>query len=245
MIVAKINKEYALRMAGVTLLMLGICLWSIYDGLVAWPKTNQEFERVRPALLATNLTAKIWLSRIGGEGLSELERRFNSYNLKPPARVIKSINEAKISSSLPEGVIAQAREQEEQSLKKIFEGDVYSQRDLQSQFVMAAITALAALAVFFSFVGKLSKRYIADNSGLTGSGFGEGMINYADIESIDWKQWDKKGIIRLTLKDGVCYTLDGWHFAGVTPVVDEIVRQRPELARVVDSKGCEPGARQS
>ncbi|MDD2601171.1 MAG: hypothetical protein PHO37_18430 [Kiritimatiellae bacterium] len=244
MIVAKINKEYALRMAGVALLMLGICLWSIYDGLVAWPRINQEFERVRPALLGTNLTAKAWLARTGEEGLSELELRFSEYNLKPPSRVVKGINEAKMPSSVPEGAVMQAREQEQQALKKIFEGDVYGQHDLQGQFVMAAITALAALAVFFSFIGKISRRYIADERGLTGSGFGEGMINYADIESIDWKQWDKKGIIRLTLKDGNCHKLDGWHFAGITPVVDEIVRQRPELAQVVDSKGCEPEAGQ-
>lgn len=245
MIVAKINKEYALRMAGVTILMLGICLWSIYDGVVAWPKINQEFDQVRPALLATNLTAKMWLTRTSEEGPTELELRFNAHNQKPPARVVKGINEAKVPSSVPESVIAQAREQEQQALKKIFEGDVYGKHDLQGQFVMAAITALAALAVLFSFVGKISKRYIADDNGLSGSGFVDRVIKYDDIESIDWKQWDKKGIIRLTLKDGASYTLDGWHFAGITPVVEEIARQRPELAQAVESKGREPEAQRS
>ena len=35
---ARINKEYLLRMCGVAAFMLAICLWSLYDGFVAWPE---------------------------------------------------------------------------------------------------------------------------------------------------------------------------------------------------------------
>ncbi len=231
MVEAKINKEYALRMAGVTLLMLGICLWSLYDGIVAWPRKNQEFAGVRPALLATNLSARAWLSRSGGEGRTELELLFSSYNLKPPARLIKKIDEAKSAASVPESLMAQARERERETLKKTFEGEVYDRQDLQGQFVMAALTALAAVIILFSFAGKISKCYVADDIALSGSGFDGRTINYADIESIDWKQWNKKGIVKISVTGGALYTLDGWHFAGITPVVDKIVGQRPDLAQ--------------
>jgi len=242
MVEAKINREYALRMAGVTFLMLGISIWSLYDGFVAWPRKNQEFAVLRPALLATNLSARVWLARSGGEGRSELDRLFRSRDLKPPARLVKKIDEAKISTSLPENLMAQAREREREMLRKIFEGEVYGRHDLQGQFVMAALTALAALAVLFSFAGKISKGFVAGDSALTGSGFGGQTINYADIESIDWKLWDKKGIVKITVKGGALYTLDGWHFSGVTAVVDAIIGQRPELAQNSASRGQDCGA---
>ena len=140
-------------------------------------------------------------------------------------------------------MIAQARERERERLKKIFEGDVYGNHDLQGQLVMAVITALAALAVLFSFASKIPKCFIAGDAGLTGSGFNGQTINYDDIESIDWKQWDKKGIVKLSVKDGAVYTLDGWHFAGITPVVEEIVRQRPGLAQAAEVRSQESEVR--
>ena len=60
---AKLNREYAVRVVGVGALMVGMCVWSLYDGLVAWPRCNREMERARPGLLATNLTAEVWLAR--------------------------------------------------------------------------------------------------------------------------------------------------------------------------------------
>jgi threonylcarbamoyladenosine tRNA methylthiotransferase MtaB len=60
---------------------------------------------------------------------------------------------------------------------------------------------------------------VADEEGLHGSGFGEIPLEYADIESMDWKLWDKKGIVKVTVKGGVLYVLDGWHFNGVKEVV--------------------------
>ena len=229
MVVAKINREYALRMSGVALFMLVICLWSLYDGFLAWPEKNQELDRVRPALLASNLTAKVWLAKSSADGLTPLDLCFAEQSLKTPSKLIKKIDEAKMPSSPSDDLIVQYRERERESLKKIFEGDVYDKHALHGQFVMAGVTALVALAVIFSFAGKLTKRFFADDSGVSSNSFGSGIINYDDIESIDWKQWDKKGIIKLFIKGGAVYTLDGWHFKGITEIVDEIVKHRPEL----------------
>ena len=49
-------------------------------------------------------------------------------------------------------------------------------------------------------------------------------------QAVDWTKWDEKGIVTLTLKAGRRLTLDGWHYAGMTAVVDEILAHRPELA---------------
>jgi len=226
---AKINREYLLRMAGVAVFMFGICLWSLYDGLVAWPEKNREFDRVRPALLATNLTAKVWISRVGEHGHSPLERCFAAHELKTPSRLVKKINEFKMPDNSDESMIAQSRERERSSLKGIFEGSLYDKHDLQGQIVMAVLTALAALSVVCSFAVKIPRRYVTDINGLSGSGFGIKTINYDDIESIDWKKWDKKGIVRLSVKGGEVHILDGWHFSGINEIVDTIVKQRPEL----------------
>jgi len=234
MATAKINKEYALRMAGVSFLMMAICVWSLYDGLVAWPQKNGDFVKVRPDLLSTNLTAKVWLAKTEVDGSSQLDLVFSRHGLKVPSKLIKKIDEVKTPVNVPAEVIAKYRERERESLQKIFEEDIYNQQALQGQFVMAGITALAALAVLFSFTGKLSKEFCADDAGLSGSGFGGDIINYADVVSIDWKQWDKKGIVKLSVKGEAVFTLDGWHFAGMSGVVDEIVRQRPDLGRVTD-----------
>ena len=80
---------------------------------------------------------------------------------------------------------------------------------------------LAALA----FAAVLSKRrtvYVADESGLSGTGFGGTPIPWDAVASVDWAKWDEKGIIGLELKDGRRFKLDGWHYAGMRPIADVI-----------------------
>lgn len=226
---AKINKEYLLRMVGVAAFMLAICIWSLYDGFVAWPEKNREFERVRPTLLSTNLSAKAWLAKTGAEGESPLDLVFAEAKLKKPARLVKKIDEYKMADNLPQELLAQGREREKEALKHIFENPLYGPGDLQGQLVMAVITTLVALWVVLSFLPKLKKCYVADDSTLHGSGFGGEPIKYSDIESMDWKLWDKKGIVKVTVKGGSQYVLDGWHFKGIKGIVDRIIEQRPDL----------------
>jgi hypothetical protein len=228
---AKINKEYLLRMVGVAAFMLGISIWSIYDGFVAWPEKNREFEAVRPMLLSTNLSAKAWLAKTGAEGQSPLDLVFAEAKLKKPSKLVKKIDEYKMADNLPQELLAQGREREKEALKHIFENPLYGPGDLQGQLVMAVITALVALWVALSFIPKLSRRFIADESGLHGSGFGGELIKYSDIDSMDWKLWDKKGIIKVTVRGGAQHTLDGWHFNGIKGIVDLIIEQRPDLGR--------------
>jgi hypothetical protein len=47
---------------------------------------------------------------------------------------------------------------------------------------------------------------------------------------MDWSRWQDKGIVRLTRADKQVLTLDGWYYSGITQIVDEIVKHRPDLA---------------
>ncbi len=95
---AKLNREYAARVAGVGVLLVGICLWSLYDGRTAWPRQNRVMERVRPALLATNLTAEAWLSQDGERG-TRLDAAFRSQGVRAPAKLVRKLGELRIPDS--------------------------------------------------------------------------------------------------------------------------------------------------
>jgi hypothetical protein len=226
---AKINKEYLLRMLGVALFMVVVTLWSLYDGLVAWPRVNDEYAQARPALLATNLTAKAWLAPTGAGGVTPVERIFAAQNLKTPKKLIRRINEAKSPENLSADELAPFRERERRFLRNIFEEPLYSPGDLQGQFVMAAIAAVAAFLIGVAVIPKVKRCYHSDDQGVHCSVFNPPLLSYADIESIDWKLWDKKGIVKLNSKEGSRHTLDSWHFNGIKEIVADIIEHRPDL----------------
>jgi len=223
---AKLNREYALRIMGVGTLMVGMCVWSLYDGRVAWPRQNAVLDQVRPALLATNLTAEAWVTR-EGDGQALIEGVFVAKGLKAPPKLIKKLVELKLPEQIPDN--AAARDAQAKQIRKLFENPVYSEHDLTSQFIQAAVTLALGLLAFGSLARKVGKRFVANDQALGGSGFGGAVIAYGDIVRIDRSKWDEKGIVTLTLKSGQRYKLDGWHFAGMADVVAEIQKRRPDL----------------
>jgi len=233
---AKINREYLLRMCGVSAFMVAICVWSLYDGYVAWPRKNTEFDQVRSSLQATNLTARAWLAKTGENGETPLSEFYSAKGLVAPPKLIRKIDEYKMADNLPGELVNQGREREKQALKHIFESPLYSPSDLQGQLVMAVITALVAGWILFLVIREIPKVYIAGETDLSGSGFGDNRFKYDDIQSMDWKLWDKKGIVKLLFKSGKSYTLDGWHFKGVKDVVETVVENRPDLGRKTASQ---------
>jgi len=223
---AKLNREYAMRLMGVGALMVGICLWSLYDGRVAWPRQNRRMEEVRPALLATNLTAEAWLAR-GDAGVSPIEGAFVSRGFSAPSKLIKKLSEIRVPDTAADRDALRAAQAPR--VAKVLKEPVYSEHDLKTQIVQAAVTLALGFYAFCLIGLKARKRYLADDAGLGGSGFGNRHIAYGDIKAIDWSKWDEKGILRLTLGSGVRHTLDGWHFAGMTGIADEIQKRRPDL----------------
>ncbi len=224
---AKLNREYALRIAGVGAMMAGMCVWSLYDGAKGWPEKNRILAEVRPALLSTNLTVEAWMGRDADEGPSRIEEVFRTRGYAMPAKLVKKLGELKLPDKAAND--PEARERQTKRMREIFEGGVYSEHDLKGQFVMAAITLGFSVLAFVSLGLKARRRYVADDTGLSGSGFGARSHAYAELAGIDWSKWDDKGIVALRFKTGEKFVLDGWHFAGVTGIVDEIRRQRPDL----------------
>ena len=211
---------------GVGALMLCMCVWSLYDGLVAWPRFNQSLEQVRPALLSAHLTAEAWVTQSEGER-SPLGAAFHAKGLAVPAKMIKKLGELKVPQSSTDKTALY--EKQSKRVQKVFEGPVYSPHELKTQFVQAAITLVLGLLALLSVGLKVRKRYGADETGLHGSGFGGRTVPYGDVVGIDWAKWDEKGIVTLTFKSGERHSLDAWHYAGMTGVVEEIRQQRPDL----------------
>lgn len=227
MVTAQLNREYALRILGVGLMMIGICIWSIYDGTKAWPNVNTGMDSARPALLGTNLTVTAWLER-AEDGQSELGRVFAKYGQEVPKKLMRKMSELKLPESLANDTAS--REMQAKQLRALFEKPVYSDHDLKTQWVQAGITLLFGLLAFAVIGRKATKKFCADEKGLSGSGIGPQAIAYTDIQSVDWSKWNDKGIVRLICNNKTVITLDGWHFSGITPIVEEIKKNRPELA---------------
>lgn len=226
MVTAKLNREYAFRLIGVGAMMVGICLWSIYDGTTAWPKVNKTMEAARPALLGTNLTVTAWLER-GDDGKTALDGVFAKLGHLAPSKLVKKMGELKLPEKLANDTAS--REMQAKQLTALFEKPVYSEQDIKTQWVQAAITLLLGLLAFGVIAIKATRQFIADDQGLSGTGIGAQPLAYKDIASIDWSRWKDKGIVRLTRSDKSVLTLDGWHFAGITQIVEEIQKHRPDL----------------
>ncbi|MCL1921010.1 MAG: hypothetical protein FWG50_08020 [Kiritimatiellaeota bacterium] len=225
---AKLNREYAKSRFLVGAMMFGICVWSIYDGMKGWPRANARMDEVRPLLLATNMTVTAWLER-DDTGVPAVERFFaEAAGRKAPGKLSTKIKDLRLSEKLANDT--PSLERQAKDLQKVLEEPLYSAHDIETQWLQAAVAAALGVLLFVLVGLKASKRFVADERGLSGNGFGPQPIVYEDIEEIDWKRWDEKGIVVLTLKSGRRIKLDGWHFAGITGISEEIRKHRPDLA---------------
>ena len=223
----KLNREYVWSWVAVAVLMFGLCVWSIYDGMRGWPAENAKMDEVRPLLLATNLTATAWLE-LGEDGMTEVERLFSNAGSKAPGKLSTKIKELNLPEALANDTASLEKQAEQ--LRGVFEKPVYSEHDISTQWVQAAVTALLGVLLLLAVGLKVGKRFVADDRGLSGSGFGRQTLAYEDITEINWKKWDEKGIVVLTFKSGRRVKLDGWHFAGMTGISEELCKHRPDLA---------------
>lgn len=228
MVIAKLNREYAFRLCGVGAMMVGICLWSIYDGSKAYPKVNTTLDSVREELLATNLTVTVWLDR-GEDDKTTLDHFFAKQGATAPSKLVKKMSELKLSKELANDTAA--REAQAKHLTALFKKPVYSKQEINTQFVQAGITLLLGLLAFGVVAFRAMRQYVADEQGLSGTGVGPNPLAYTDIVAADWSKWKEKGIVRLTCANKEKLTLDGWYYAGITQIVEELLKHRPELAQ--------------
>ena len=82
----------------------------------------------------------------------------------------------------------------------------------QTQLGFAAFALLAALLVGGHVAWLASFKFAFDDEGFVVGGNGKRRA-FADVKSIDWSKWEKKGIVRMDF-----VTLDAWHHEGVKEV---------------------------
>ena len=221
MATAKLNREYALRMSGIGVLMLALSAWSVYDGAVAWPKVNAELAAVRDELVAgcSVFTPEEWLASSESDpGSYPLRKVFASCGFQVPKHLVQELG----AISSPPGDEPEARAARAAQAEELFRKPVYSDAKLKGQFIQAFATLLLAGLAFAAVATKRKTVYVVDEAGLSGTGFGPEPIPWDAVESADWSKWDEKGILALRLKDGRRFKLDGWHFAGMRAVADVV-----------------------
>ena len=220
MATAKLNREYAVRMCGIGAIMLALSAWSVYDGAIAWPAVNASLETVRDELVAgcrAGVTPEQWLAAPDADTTTyRLQAVFAAHGLRPPKYLVQELGAIQSPpGDEPEARVARAAQAEE-----LFSKPVYSPAKLKGQFVQAAVTLLLAALAFGAVLSKRKIVYVADEAGLSGTGFGGETIPWDSVDSVDWSRWDEKGIVTVVLKDGRRFKLDGWHFAGMRPVAE-------------------------
>ena len=103
--------------------------------------------------------------------------------------------------------------------------------DIRTQYVFALLLLPWGLLVSGLLLRNSRRRFSADAGGLLG--FLPETVPYAAIQSVDRRKWDSKGIacLKVTTTAGAAkLTLDDWKFRGMTDILAEIDRHRPDLA---------------
>lgn len=226
MAIATINKEYLLRVGGVGILMLAIGAWCLYDGLIGFPKVNSDFSKVQTRLIEQTkkgITAQQWLTD-DDKGSYPLKRIFDEKGIKLPSRLIQELRA--VPSPIDDS--NEALSQTIEATLHIFTDDIYKKKDLTVQYTLAAIAIIFGLNILLTVKRRKGIVYEVDDTGLKGNGFGPQPLAWDEIESVDWRKWKEKGIVTLIATNNRRFVLDGWHFAGIRPIADEISKHFPQ-----------------
>ncbi len=212
-------------MLGVGVMMCALALWSVYDGMVAWPRLNRTLQQLAPALQAANLTAEAWLLRDLTEATA-LERLFESEaGTKPPRKLVREIDKLRLPTD-PAAFDAALGEQRA-ALNQLFNRPLYNREELRAQFIQAAVALALGLLAAGVVLAKRRRLFKADAAGLHGSGFG-GDYPWSEVARVDWSRWEKKGLFTVFFKDGTAARCDAWHYMGLSGVAGIIQKMLPQ-----------------
>ncbi len=232
---ARLNKDYAVRLSVVGAIMVGLAVWSVYDGAIAWPRENVRLAELRPSLLegcAKGMASEMWLSPLvkADEDPETAERRppllhqaYAQKGWKPPSRLVQELS----AITQPMGKDSAAIRLRAEQAARLFSEDVYPRQKLQSQYIQAVVTLVLGALAFFAVLSKRKTVYVVDDEGLRGGGFGADPVPWSDVKSADWSKFDEKGILGIVLASGKTVKLDGWHFKGVRDIAAEVQKHFP------------------
>ena len=89
--------------------------------------------------------------------------------------------------------------------------EAFKEQKTKTQYGFAALAFLASAVVGLRLLASARFRFEFDDGGFS---VGGERFAYADVKSVDDRDWEKKGISRLDL-GGRKVVLDAWHHAGV------------------------------
>lgn len=103
--------------------------------------------------------------------------------------------------------------------------DKLKQEAINRQFQFAGICGIAALLIAVG-VGRCRLQTLEwDDAQLCGSLTGGKPLAFADINGIDDRRWEKKGILVVYANDGRRFTLDTWHHSGAKELAEKILKR--------------------
>lgn len=224
---ATLNPVYARRINIVGAVLLLLALWSVYDGLVAWPRLNRHLAAARPALREQRRTAEEWLTPDPATETSPLDAVYRQASGQPtPRKLTQQMGQLRLPAHTDVTDDELIRQQD--AIDELFAQPLYSSANLNGQFIQALVTGLLGLLALGSVHRKRGMVFQADEKGLSGSGFG-GEYAWEDLDSVDWRRWSTKDIMVVRFKDGRAVKCDGWHFNGMLALAETILMRRPDL----------------
>jgi len=236
MITTSINKEYALRMAGVALVIAAMGGWFVYDGAVGYPNKNTAHEQFAEKLRelkaeGTLPVAAEWLKE-ETNGVLRIEQFAREMpGVKISSSMMNVIRDTQSRIELvhqkePDKVKAaqQAGVLEAMLAEKMLEPP-YNQTELNTQFGFAVFAFVFAALLIGVLARRMLTRITADETGviLNGEPFA-----FADLTSVDWARWHDKHIVRMSFGDR-SLKLDGWFHTRVDDIVALLLEKRKDF----------------
>ena len=212
-----INREYMVRFLGVALLFIALTGWFIYDGKIGYPTTNAQVAPVAAVLSKQAMTASDWMNT-AKTGKAPLVAAFEQAGLATPSKYSDTF-QSWIGAGDP-------RANEVEAAQVVLQQPVYRDEDIHAQFVSAGIGFVAALAL----LGLVGLRYLTkftlENDILTVTlGKTSRPFAVANLVKVDDTQWEKRGILKLTFREG-SVTLDAWHHTGIRPIAAYFIAKK-------------------
>lgn len=213
-----LNREYALRFLGVAFLFLALSGWFLYDGHIGYPQKNAQVAPVAEACAQKNLPAIDWMNT-AKTGKAPLIEAFETANVPFPS---------KLSDTFMSWIRADdPRAKDPEIAAHVLRQPLYSAEDIHTQFVSAGIGVIACAFLLCILGWRFLTRITLDGETLTCTApNGTRSFTLDAITTVDDSQWKKRGILKVTAKNG-SVTLDTWHHTGARAIAEAILEKRP------------------
>lgn len=109
-----------------------------------------------------------------------------------------------------------------------FDVAAFKAQKIKTQHGFALLTLLLSAVIAGGVLRNRLRTLVWDDEKMCGSLTLNRPLAFADIEKVDSRRWDSKGILVLHAKDGRRVTLDAWHHAGVTELAKKLLPSADE-----------------